>query len=132
MAHSLNSGDNSRLCGRTAYRVFRFAAWWTAAVALFLVVLLASYENTASNELLRITFQVLGGILGCVGAFAGIIIFFGMLTYLLRLDHSSRKVFWLLMFLATAWFGSALYFFTVYRKQVCSMEAWPLHSPLSE
>jgi hypothetical protein len=61
---------------------------------------------------------VVGGLFGIVGAFTGLTIFFGMLVYLFRWDHSSSKLLWLTVFLLTAWFGSSLYFFFVYRKHV--------------
>jgi hypothetical protein len=47
-----------------------------------------------------------------------------MLVYLFRADESSRsaRAFWLLVQSIAQWFGSALYYFIVYRKQVRCLE----------
>lgn len=64
--------------------------------------------------------RVLGGASGIVGSPASIVLWFGMLAYCLFEDTSriSHKVLWCLLFFATASFGSAIYFFKVYKKQV--------------
>jgi len=66
------------------------------------------------------TTRIAGACLGGVGAFAVLIIFFGMLLYLFRCDRSSTrmKILWLFIFFLTAWFGSSLYFFVAYQRQV--------------
>jgi len=68
----------------------------------------------------KLVLQVLGGVLGVVGAPASLVIWFGMVVFWLREDHSpvGTKIFWFIFFFVTAWFGSAAYFFKVYRKQV--------------
>ena len=103
-----------------AYTLFRFSAWWMVLLAGFLIMMVSVYDRIFSNDVTRTVFQVLGGCLGIVGAFAGLVIFFGMLIYMFLCDPSSggRKTLWLLAFFFTAWFGSSLYFFLVYRKQV--------------
>jgi hypothetical protein len=70
---------------------------------------------------IKFPLQILGGALGVVGAPASAIIWFGMVIYCVREDHDSSKVFWFILFFTTAWFGAAIYFFTVYRKQVQMM-----------
>jgi hypothetical protein len=109
----------SLLCGPRAYKLFRFAAVWTAALLVFLVIAAAAYDGAnATSGGLRLGIQIIGGCLGTIGAFAGFTIFLGMLAYLFRWDHSSSKLLWITIFLLTASFGSSLYFFIVYRKQV--------------
>ena len=90
-------------------------------VAAFLMLILPMRDRIESDEIAKPVFQVLGACLGVVGAFAALIIFFGMLIYLFRHDnsHTKMKVLWLLVFFATAWFGSTVYFWAVYRTQVC-------------
>jgi membrane-bound metal-dependent hydrolase YbcI (DUF457 family) len=68
----------------------------------------------------RVALPVILGCLGFVGSFAGMIIFFGMLAYLLKCDRSPRiwKTLWLIVFLLGWCFGASLYFFAVYRRQV--------------
>jgi hypothetical protein len=67
-----------------------------------------------------IVLRVLGGTSGIVGSPASIILWFGMVAFCLSEDPSpvSHKVLWFLLFFATASFGSAAYFFMVYKKQV--------------
>jgi hypothetical protein len=68
----------------------------------------------------KLVLQVLGGTLGVVGAPASLIIWFGMVAFCLREDRApfSTKLLWFILFFIMAWFGSAVYFFRVYRKQV--------------
>lgn len=68
----------------------------------------------------KLALQVFGGGLGVIGALASLIIWFGMVGFCLREDKSSvtAKTFWFVLFFLTAWFGSSIYFFRVYRKQV--------------
>ena len=92
------------------------------AVLLFLAVVAMAYDRTASSGLSRLSLQVLGGLFGIVGAFTGLIIFLGMLVYLFRWEDSSSKLLWVTVFLLTAWFGSSLYFFVVYRRQMGKLD----------
>jgi hypothetical protein len=64
--------------------------------------------------------RILGGTLGVLGAPAALVIWSGMVAFCVREDHSpaSIKMFWFVFFFITAWFGAAVYFFSVYRKQV--------------
>jgi hypothetical protein len=111
----------SLLCGQRAYKLFRFAGRWNAALLIFVIIALLAYESTASIWTARLSFQIVGGVLGSVGSLAGLIILFGTLTYLLKCDRSSSRLLWLAVFLVGASFGSSLYFFVVYRKQVSNV-----------
>lgn len=73
-------------------------------------------EATRGVLLLRI----MGGVLGLLGAPAALIIWFGMMAFCLTEDSSSKsaRAVWCLFFLVAAFFASAIYFFSVYRKQV--------------
>jgi hypothetical protein len=68
--------------------------------------------------------QVLGGSLGLVGVPATLIIIFGMAFFCVRKDVVSvgKKIAWFVFFFATAPFGSAVYFFIVYRKRLGQVE----------
>jgi hypothetical protein len=85
-----------------------------------LFVLSPWYQEIQEVPRARIVLQVLGGVLGVFGALASLIIWFGMAAFCLREDPSpvSTKIVWFVLFFVTAWFGSAVYFFRVYRKQV--------------
>ena len=111
------------LCGRRAYTIFRYSAWWITALAVFLAIAMLTYDRVASNETARVAVQAIGAVLGSVGSAAGLVIFFGMLGYLLGCDRSSSKLLWLIVFLLTACFGSSVYFFTVYRRQIVPVGA---------
>ena len=92
-------------------------------VPLALIVLIALtplFDTITANIVTRIGFQIISACVGVVGTIAGMVLFVGMLAYLFLLDRSSWKIVWLIVFLFTAWFGSSIYFFAVYRKQVVS------------
>jgi hypothetical protein len=93
-------------------------------VPLALIVLIALtplFDTITANIVTRIGFQIISACVGVVGTIAGMVLFVGMLAYLFLLDRSSPwKIAWLIVFLFTAWFGSSIYFFAVYRKQVVS------------
>jgi hypothetical protein len=86
---------------------------------LVLIALTPAYETFTSTTLLaRVGLQVLSACIWVIGTVCGMVLFLGMLAYLLVLDTSSWKLVWLIIFLFTACFGSSIYFFLVYRKQV--------------
>ncbi len=112
------------LCNRRAYRTFSYAAWWMVPLSLvILIALTPAFDAINASALTRIGFQVISGLVGAVGAVAGIVIFLGMLAYLFLFDRTSRKLLWLLVFFFTACFGSSIYFFTVYRRQAAAQLA---------
>jgi hypothetical protein len=117
----MDAESQSRLKSSRACVLFRWSAIWMGLVFAFLVLIVLMHDRIESNAIAKPVFQVLGACLGVVGAFAGLIIFFGMLIYLFRHDSSPTrmKVLWLLAFFVTAWFGSSVYFWAVYRRQVC-------------
>jgi hypothetical protein len=85
---------------------------------VFVIALTPSYDAIMSNTVPRIAFQIVSGCIGVIGVLAGMVLFLGMLGYLFLLDQSSWKVLWLIIFFFTACFGSSIYFFTVYKRQV--------------
>ena len=124
MKANWNSTLQEVLSDGRAYKTFRYAAWSMVPLALiFLIALTPIYDTINANVPMRIGFQIISGCIGVLGAFAGIVIFLGMLAYLFWVDRSSWKLLWLIVFLFTAWFGSSIYFFAVYRKQVVPRQA---------
>lgn len=90
-------------------------------VLVALVVLIAltpAYEAISATANSRIGAQIIAGCIGVLGAASTIVIFLGMLAYLFLLDRSSSRLLWLIVFLFTGSFGSSIYFFAVYRKQI--------------
>ena len=119
MSANQNSGLKKVLRSSRAYKSFRLAAWCLVPLALILLIAITPiYDTITSYRPLQIVFQVSSACIGIFGAVAGIVIFVGMLAYLFLLDRSPWKLLWLIVFLFTGCFGSGIYFFTVYRKQV--------------
>lgn len=102
---------------RFSYHVFLICSWLTVLLGIAVVLILASYQlGFAGSHPLGI----FAGSVGVVSAIAGPIIFLGMGIFCIFGDRSPLRVrlLWGLIFIATSFFGSALYFFAVYRKQV--------------
>jgi hypothetical protein len=74
-------------------------------------------EAIARGDLLL---RVLAAPLALVAPLASLVLLVGMVVFCVREDPSpiSAKLLWFILFLATGPFGSAAYFFRVYRKQV--------------
>jgi hypothetical protein len=103
------------LCGRKAYRLFRYFAWCMVPMALIVLIAVTPlYDTITADVATRVGFQIMSG---CI-AVAGIVLLLGMLAYLFLLDPSSWKLGWLIVFLFTTCIGGSIYFFAVYRKQV--------------
>lgn len=108
--------------------LFSYSSWAVVCVGFFMIFMSSAWfhqiEVVPRGELLL---RVLGGALGIVGAPASLIIWFGMVAYCLREDHSpvGIKIFWFVIFFTTAFFGAAVYFFWVYRRQVQGVSAAP-------
>jgi len=64
-------------------------------------------------------FRTFCGLVGVLAAPAGIYLALGMVWYWAKLDPSPRfyKTLWFLLFLATSFFGLAIYSLFVYRRQ---------------
>jgi hypothetical protein len=104
-----------------ARTLFLYSSWAVLWMGVFVIFMLTPWFRQIDalpkgDTVLR----VLGGALGIVGSPASIVLWFGMVVFCLFEDRSpvSHKVLWFLLFFATASFGSAAYFFRVYRKQV--------------
>lgn len=111
----------SRLVSKRKYALFLYSAWVVVCMGLLIGFMLTPIFHQIDVGAKRYIFmQILGGVLGFVGVPASIIIFFGMASFCIREDVSpiGIKVLWFIFFFATAWFGAAVYFFTVYKKQV--------------
>jgi hypothetical protein len=109
------------LRSNNARRVFLYSSWAVLWMGVFVVFMLTPwFRQIDSLPKGDITLRVLGAVTGVVGSPASIVLWFGMLAFCLSEDTSpvSRKALWFLLFFATASFGSAAYFFKVYKRQV--------------
>jgi hypothetical protein len=104
-----------------ASALFLYSAWVVVCAGLFMLFMLTPWfpeiEAMPKGEL---PLRILGGVLGVLGAPAALVIWTGMIVYCARIDTSAvgLKTFWFILFCTTAWFGAAVYFFTVYRRDV--------------
>ena len=90
-------------------------------MGIFMIFMLTPwFQQIDALPRVDIFLRVLGGALGVLGAPASLIIWFGMLIFCIREDRSTlgEKIFWFVVFFIAAWFGAAVYFFMVYRKEI--------------
>jgi hypothetical protein len=116
------------LQSRKASALFLYASWIVVCMGIFIAFMWTPwFRQIDSFRAGDLILRVLGGALGIAGAPAALILWFAMAEFCLRHDKSptSDKVLWFIVFFATAWFGSALYFFIVYRKRARGL-AWPV------
>ena len=104
-----------------AFSLFRCSAWVVVCMGVFMIFMPTPWFSqivaTPRGELLL---RILGGTLGVLGAPASLITLFGMMAFCIREERSptSTKIFWFIFFFITGPFGTVIYFFSVYRKQV--------------
>jgi hypothetical protein len=109
------------LRSQKAFSLFRYAAWGVVCMGLFMAFMLTPwFSQIAGMPRGELLLRILGGTLGVLGAPASLVLWFGMLAFCVREDDSptSTKIFWFVVFFVFAFFGAAVYFFSVYRKQV--------------
>ena len=114
--------NQSWLESKLAYHIFLICSLAAALLGVAVVLILASYRLGFAGAY---PLRVFAGSVGVVSALAGPIIFIGMGIFCICRDRSPlrAKLVWGLVFIATSFFGSALYFFAVYRKQVENVSA---------
>jgi hypothetical protein len=108
-----------------ANTLFLYSARVVMCMGAFMIFMLTPwFSQIEAIPKIQLLLRVLGGALGIVGVPASLVIWFGMVIFCVRDDRSpiSTKIFWFILFFATAWFGAAAYFFKVYKKQVAG---WP-------
>jgi hypothetical protein len=108
----------SIMCDRRATVLFVLAAVCVIPLTVLLgLTITPSYEHFKSGLAGNPLFTVVETLMWVSFAVSTIVIFFGMVTYLLAIDQKSWKLGWLVVFLLTSSFGAAIYCLTVYRKQ---------------
>lgn len=106
---------------RTTYLLLSSCAWIVAATGAFLAWMATPFfPQFASHPGLWYTGALIAALLVVFGIPAALILW-GAMGYCCsrngRLSKGAR-IFWFLLFFTTGWYGSALYFFAVYRRQV--------------
>lgn len=107
------------LGGDAARRVFAYSAIGVllTGVAFAAPMLLLDRVNSG-GAVAQLAFNVIFGGIGVFGAISAITNFVGMLVYLFACDKKSTKAWWLILFGITGWYGTAVYYLFVYRRQV--------------
>jgi nitrate reductase gamma subunit len=106
---------------RTVFNLFWYSSWIVIFMGLFMAFMLTPWfkelQGLPSGQLIL---RVIGGAAGVLGTPASLILLFGIAIFCIFEDSSSvgKKIVWFILFFATACFGAAAYFFTVYRRQV--------------
>jgi hypothetical protein len=104
-----------------ANTLFLYSAWVVVCLGIFMIFMSTPwFSEIEAHPKADLFLRLLVSPLAILGAPASLIIWFGMAAFCVFVDRSSVrvKVFWFVLFFATAIFGSAVYFFKVYRKQV--------------
>ncbi len=112
-----------------AFKLFRYSAWVVVCLGLFMASMMTPwFWQIAAMPKGLLLLRILGGTVGLFGGPASFIILFGMMAFCARDDNSSRstKVLWFIFFFFTAPFGTAVYFFGVYRKQALADDYTPV------
>jgi hypothetical protein len=109
----------SWLASKKMYYLFFYSSWMVVFLGVFMAFMVTPwFQQITAISGGEFFLRVLGGALGIAGAPAALIIFFGMAIFCIFVDRSSvgTKLLWFFFFFATACFGAAIYFFSVYRK----------------
>lgn len=104
-----------------AQKLFWYSAWAVVCMGFFMALMLTPFfDRIAAVPVGAAILRVGGGVIGVLGAPAAMILWVAMLIFCFKDSSSSIsvKMAWSLLFLLAAWFGSAAYFFAVYRKRV--------------
>jgi len=106
--------------------VFSFSSWVVVAwffsfliLAIVVAVRGGPVQSTWPESPIVLAVVVLWALLLAVSALAFLSLVFGMAIFCVVLDRSPAvgKVFWFVLFFFAGPFGSAIYYFAVYRKQ---------------
>lgn len=101
--------------------LFFYSAWVVVGLGVFMIFMLTPwFHQIETLPRGTIFLRILAFPLALLCAPASLIIWIGMMAFCAREDRSPvrSKIFWFVLFFTIGWFGSAAYFFRVYRKQV--------------
>ena len=103
--------------------LFSYSSWAVLCTGLFMIFMLTPwFRQIEARPTADLILRILAAPLALVVAPAFVIIWFGMAAFCVRGDRSpvSAKIAWFILFFAAGPFGSAAYFFRVYRRQAGS------------
>jgi len=102
-------------------KLFLYSAWVVVCVGIFMIFMLTPwFSEIEARPRADLFLRILAFPVAILAAPASLIIWFGMAAFCIFEDRSSVsvKIWWFVLFFTTAFFGAAVYFFKVYRKQV--------------
>jgi nitrate reductase gamma subunit len=105
-----------------ANTLFLYSAWVVVCLGIFMIFMMTPwFSEIEARPRADLFLRILVSPLAILAAPASLIILFGMAAFCVREDRStiSTKIFWFILFLATACFGAAAYFFRV-NENKCS------------
>jgi hypothetical protein len=122
MMPTLASPKQSWIESKTSYNIFWLSSWVIVLLGIDFVFILTPWFDMIQGGSAWPFLRMLGGSIGVASVIAGPVILLGMAIFCVIKDRSPRhiKILWFIVFIATSCFGSALYFFTVYSKQIAS------------
>src|SRR5260370_1077605 len=110
----------AKLPRRRIYRLFSWGAWLVVATGVFVAWMKTPFfVQFNSPSWLFFPVALLGASLALFGIPAALILW-GAMGYYCSLNSRLSKgarIAWFLLFFTIGWYGSALYFFTVYRRE---------------
>ena len=102
-----------------AYNISSCCSWIIVLLGIAVILMLTPWINLVQGATTgALLVRTLGASIGVASVVAGPAIFLGMATFCFIKDRSPRsvKLLWFVVFVLTACFGSAAYFFAVYRR----------------
>jgi uncharacterized membrane protein len=111
----------SWLESKTMYMLFSCSAWVVVCWGILMIFcLIYEFQQNKTFETNNLIAVALGGAFTVISIMAFLIIIFGMTFHCLSKSDLSidAKILWSFFAFLTAPFGAAIYFFTVYKKQM--------------
>lgn len=106
---------------KRALTIFSYSAWTIVGWAVIIVFMVSPMYSLAETHLWsNVLVHVIFSPIAFLAVPACLVILVGMAVFCAREDDSPKgtKILWYILFLSTACFGAAIYFFAVYRKRV--------------
>ena len=121
---TLANPKQSWIESKISYNIFLLSSWVIVLLGIAVVFMLTPWFDMIQGGSAWPFLRMLGGSIGVATVIAVPIIILGMAIFCARKDDVSvgKKIAWFVFFFATAPFGSAVYFFIVYRKRLGQVE----------
>jgi hypothetical protein len=118
---ALRAPDRSWLRSNNIRVVFLYSSWIVLCMGLLMTFMLTPwFQEIEAVPTYDLVLRIFAFPLALLGAPASLVLWFGMVAFLIREDRSPGrvKVLWFVLFFTPSIFGAAFHFFKVCRKQV--------------